>query len=80
MGGSRQNLNKTRGVSEGLQCVFQKKVALPLISPLTTLGLPINDSFAKVVKLYQNGQGCVVGLSIGITEKGGIMDKKIPLS
>ena len=60
--------------------MLKEKVALPLVSSLITLGLPINDSWAKVVKLYQNGQGCVVGLSRGITEKGGIEDKKIPLS
>ena len=59
---------------------MEEKVALPLIASLITLGLPTNDSWAKVVKLYRNGQGCVVGLSRGITEKGGIMDKKIPLS
>ena len=60
--------------------MFQKKVIISPFSPLITLGLPTNDSFAKVVKLYQNGQGGVVGLSRGITEKGGIMDKKMPLS
>ena len=60
--------------------MFQKKVIISPFSSLTTLGLPTNDSSAKVVKLYQNGQGCVVGLSRGITEKGGIEDKKIPLS
>ena len=60
--------------------MLEKKVALPLISSQTTLGLPTNDSSAKVVKLYRNGQGCVVGLSVGITDKGGIEDKKIPLS
>ena len=51
---------------------------LLLISSQTTLGLPMNDSSAKVVKLYRNGQGCVVGLSRGTTEKGGIEDKKYP--
>ena len=60
--------------------MFQKKVALPLISSLITLGLPMNDSSAKVVKLYRNILGFNVGLSRGITEKGGIEDKKIPLS
>ena len=53
---------------------------LLIISSLITLGLPTNDSSAKVVKLYRNGQGFNVGLSRGITDKGGIEDKKIPLS
>ena len=56
--------------------MFQKKVALPLVSSQTTLGLPTNDSFAKVVTLYRNILGFNVGLSRGITEKGGIEDKK----
>ena len=60
--------------------MFQKKVIISPFSSLITLGLPTNDSSAKVVKLYRNGQGFNVGLSIGITEKGGIEDKKIPLS
>ena len=64
--------------------MFQKKVIISPFSSQTTLGLPVNDSWAKVVKLYRNGQGFNVGLSRGITDKGGIMDKiedkKIPLS
>ena len=60
MGGSIQNLNKTRGVFLGVKCVLKEKVALPLISSLITLGLPTNDSSAKVVKLYRNvfGNDC----------------------
>ena len=56
--------------------MLEEKVALLLVSPQTTLGLPTNDSFAPVVKPYRNGQGFNVGLSIGITEKG---QKKAPL-
>ena len=56
--------------------MLEEKVALPLVSSLITLGLPTNDSSAKVVKLYRNIRGFNVGLSRGITEKGGIEDKK----
>ena len=60
--------------------MLEKKVIISPFSSLITLGLPTNDSYAKVVKLYRNILGCNVGLSRGSTEKGGIEDKKIPLS
>ena len=56
--------------------MLEEKVALSLISSQTTIGLPMNDFFAKVVKLCRNIFETIVGLSRGITEKGGIIDKK----